>query len=48
MELYGRILGFLDRFRYSFLREAEWTPLENQYFSENIAEPRIEPGPLDV
>jgi hypothetical protein len=53
---HGRILGFLDfldRSRYFFLllnftHEAEWTPFQTHYFSENLAAPGIEPGPLDL
>jgi hypothetical protein len=50
---YGRILGFLDRSRYFFFQlllnctpEAEWTPFQTHYFSENLLAPGIEPGPL--
>jgi hypothetical protein len=28
--------------------EAEWTPFQNHYFSENLVAPGIEPGPLDL
>jgi hypothetical protein len=49
---YGRILGFLDRSRYfsykqllSCSHEAEWTPFQTHYFSENLVAPEIEPGP---
>jgi hypothetical protein len=52
---YGRILGFLDRSRYfsikqllSCTHEAEWTPFQNHYFSENLVEPGIKPRPLDL
>jgi hypothetical protein len=50
---YGRIHGFLDRSRYiSFLlnriHEAEWTPFQTRYFSENLVAPIIEPWPLDL
>jgi hypothetical protein len=55
MDPYGRILGILDRSRYFFLKvapqfyhEAEWTPFQSQYFSENVVAPGIEPGPLDL
>jgi hypothetical protein len=51
---YGRILGFLDRSCYFFLQvapscnhEAEWTPFQTHYFSENLVVPGIEPEPLD-
>jgi hypothetical protein len=47
---YGLILGFLDRSRYIFFQaaphEAEWTPFQTYYFSENLVAPGIEPGPL--
>jgi hypothetical protein len=52
---YGRILGFLDRSRYFSFKwllncthEAEWTPFQTHYFSENLVAPGIEPGPLDL
>jgi hypothetical protein len=52
---YGRILGFLDRRRYfsskqllNCTHEAEWTPFQTHYFSENLLAPGIEPGPLDL
>jgi hypothetical protein len=42
-DIYGRILGFLDRSRYFFFQvapqlthEAEWTPFQTHYFSENL------------
>jgi hypothetical protein len=46
---YGRILGFLDRSHYFFfssssslvLHEAEWTPFQTHYFSENLVAPGI-------
>jgi hypothetical protein len=54
-DLSGRILGFLDRSRYLFFQvapqlysEAEWTPFQTHYFSENLVSPGIEPGPLDL
>jgi hypothetical protein len=47
----GRILGFLDRSRYYFfqvalncIHEAEWTPFQTHYFSENLVAQGIEPG----
>jgi hypothetical protein len=47
---YGRILGYLDRSRYFFFKiaphEAEW--IQTHYFSENLVELGIEPGPLDL
>jgi hypothetical protein len=51
---YGRILGFLDRSRYFSFKypqlhsEAEWTPFQTHYFSENLVVPGIEAGPLDL
>jgi hypothetical protein len=27
---------------------AEWTPFQTHYFSENLVEQGIEPGPLDL
>jgi hypothetical protein len=55
MHPYGRILDFLDRSRYYFFQvaphcnhEAEWTPFQTHYFSENLVAPEIEPGPLDL
>jgi hypothetical protein len=54
-DLYGRILGFLDRSHYFFSKwlltcthEAEWTPFQTHYFSENVIAPGIEPRPLDL
>jgi hypothetical protein len=29
-------------------QEAEWTPTQTHYFSENLVVPGIEPGPLDL
>jgi hypothetical protein len=29
----------------SFTHEAEWTPFQTHYFSENLVAPEIEPGP---
>jgi hypothetical protein len=43
--------SFLDRSRYfsfkqllNYPREAEWTPFQTYYFSENLVAPGIEPG----
>jgi hypothetical protein len=54
-DTYGRILYFLDRSRYfsvkqllSCTHEAEWTPFQTLYFSENLVAPRIESGPPDL
>jgi CBS-domain-containing membrane protein len=51
----GRILGFLDRSLYIFFQvapqcthEAEWTPFQTQYVTENLVAPGIEPGPVDL
>jgi hypothetical protein len=50
---YGHILGYLNWSRYfsikylfSCTHEAEWTPFQTHYFSENLVAPGIEPGPL--
>jgi hypothetical protein len=52
---YGSILGFLDRIRYFFFQvapqfnhEAQWTPYQTHYFSENVITPGIEAGSLDL
>jgi hypothetical protein len=52
---YGRIFGFLDRRHYfsskqllNCTHEAEWTPFQTHYFSENLVAPGIEPEPLDL
>jgi hypothetical protein len=52
---HDRIIGFLDRSRYYFFQiapqfahEAEWTPFQTRYFSENVEVPEIELGPLDL
>jgi hypothetical protein len=49
-DLRHRILGFLDRSRYFSFKyllgcthEAEWTPFQTHYFSENLVAPGIEP-----
>jgi hypothetical protein len=44
---YGLILDFLDRRRYC-TQEAEWTQFQTHYFSENLVELEIEPGPLNL
>jgi hypothetical protein len=33
---------------HSCTHEAEWTPFQTHYFSENLVVPRIELGPLDL
>jgi hypothetical protein len=43
---YGHILGFLHLL--SCNHEAEWTPFQNHYFSENLAAPGGELGHLDL
>jgi hypothetical protein len=55
LDIQGRILGFLDRGRYFFFKvafsctyEAEWTPFQTHYFSENVVGPGIEPVRLDL
>jgi hypothetical protein len=52
---YGRILGFLDRSLYFSIKkllncthEAECTPFQTHYFSENLVVPGIELGPPDL
>jgi hypothetical protein len=51
---YGRILDFLDQSRYFFFQvapqfyEAEWTPFQTHYFSENLVMLGIEPESLDL
>jgi hypothetical protein len=53
---YGRNFGFLDRSRPRFslkqllncTYEAEWTPFQTHYVSENLVPPGIEPGILDL
>jgi hypothetical protein len=35
---------FLFKYLLSYRQEAEWTPFETQYFSENLVEPGIERG----
>jgi hypothetical protein len=52
---YGRILVILDRCRYFFFKylfsctqNAEWTPFQTYYFSENLVALGIEPGLLDL
>jgi hypothetical protein len=51
LDPHGHILGFLDRSRNYFFQvvlncthEAEWTPFQTHYFSENPVVPGIEPG----
>jgi hypothetical protein len=52
---YGRILGFIHCSRFvsskqllSCTHEAEWTPFQTHYFSENLVVLGIEPGALDL
>jgi hypothetical protein len=52
---HGRILCFLERaatFSSKYLldctHEAEWTPFQTHYFSEDLIEPGIEPGAPDL
>jgi hypothetical protein len=41
---YGSILGFLDRSGYFFqVAEAEGTPFQNHYFTDNLIAPGIDP-----
>jgi hypothetical protein len=39
---------FPSKYLLSFTQEAEWTPFQTHYFSENLVEPGIERGPLDL
>jgi hypothetical protein len=53
MNPYGHILGFLDLSHYFFFQaapqhEAEWTPFQTHYYSENLVAPGIEHRPLDL
>jgi hypothetical protein len=32
----------------NFTHEADWTPFQIHYFSENLVAPGIEPGSLDL
>jgi hypothetical protein len=52
---YGLIVGFLDAaviFSINYILnctyEAEWTPFQTYYFSENLVAQGIEPEPLDM
>jgi hypothetical protein len=52
---YVSILGFVtgaatfsSKYLLSCTHEAEWTPFQSQYFSENLVAPGIEPRPLDL
>jgi hypothetical protein len=47
-------LSFLDRSRYfsfkqllNYPHEAEWTPFQTHYYSENLIAPGIDPGTSD-
>jgi hypothetical protein len=50
----GRILCLLEGAAFLLFQvaphthEAEWTPLQTHYFSENLVASGIEPGPLDL
>jgi hypothetical protein len=37
-----------SKYLLNYSHEAEWTPFQTHYFSENVVEPGIEPGPLDL
>jgi hypothetical protein len=39
---------FSSKLFLSCTHEAEWTPFQTHYFSENLVAPGIEPGPLDL
>jgi hypothetical protein len=52
---YGRILSsrpepllFLPSSSLNCTHEAEWTPFQTHYFSENLVAPGFEPGPQDM
>jgi hypothetical protein len=52
---YDHIIAFLDRSRFfsskqllSCTHEAEWSPFQTHYFSENLVAQGIEPGLLDL
>jgi hypothetical protein len=53
---YGSILGFLDqelllfssKQLLSYTYDSEWIPFQTHHFSDNLAEPGIEPRPLDL
>jgi hypothetical protein len=52
---YRLILGFLECGRYFLFQigpqlysEAEWTPFQTHYFSENLVASGFEPGSLDL
>jgi hypothetical protein len=48
---YGRILGatiISSRNLFTFTHEAEWTPFQTHYISENLVATGFEPGPLDL
>jgi hypothetical protein len=54
-DLHGHILGFLDWGHYYLFQvapnctyEAEWTPFQTHYFSENLVALGIKPRPLDL
>jgi hypothetical protein len=54
-DLYGRILDFIVQSHYFFFQvvphcthEAEWTPFQTHYCSENLVATGIEPGHLDL
>jgi hypothetical protein len=51
MDPYGLILGFLYWSRYFLFQvahEAEWTPFQTHYSTENLIATGIEPGPPDL
>jgi hypothetical protein len=56
---YDCILGFIDQSHYFFFQvapqfysncthNAEWTPFQTRYYSENLVVPGTEPEPLDL
>jgi hypothetical protein len=53
LQPYSRIprpypLLFLPSSSSVVLNEAEWTPFQTHYFSDNLVAPGIEPGPLHL
>jgi hypothetical protein len=44
--LTGAAISF--KYLFNYPHEAEWTPFQTHYISENLVASRIEPGPLDL
>jgi hypothetical protein len=47
-DLYTGAATFSFKEVLSCTHEAEWTPFQTHYFSENLVVPGIDPGPLDL